>query len=277
MVSFIGDFISTFHRKHWLDSNDCELAQVCLTAKVSSKRRGVAPECASSTSAQADSSGSLISGANNVPAEAEGSAVARTSVEVTRQSSAVIRGLDDRSVESDRTFRAETAAVRDTVSGDAVRRDEVSSDAVSRDEVSKDAVGGDGVSRDEVSRDAVSRDEVSRDEVSRDTVSRDAVSRDAVSREEVSGDKVSRDEVSRDEVSRDAVSGDGVSREDLDEDFLQLPELRPPNIMPRGNVGTSTQESNPSRAAFLFCQTQRYKEPELNSTGTNIFFYQCPE
>jgi pentapeptide MXKDX repeat protein len=238
MVSFIGDFISTFHRKHWLDSNDCELAQVCLTAKVSSKRRGVAPECASSTSAQADSSGSLISGANNVPAEAEGSAVARTSVEVTRQSSAVILGLDDRSVESDRTFRAETAAVRDTVSGDAVRRDEVSSDAVSRDEVSKDAVGGDGVSRDEVSRDAVSRDEVSRDAVGGDGVSRDEVSRDAVSREEVS----------REEVSRDAVSGDGVSREDLDEDFLQLPELRPPNIMPRGNVGTSTQESNPSRA-----------------------------
>jgi hypothetical protein len=220
MVYCIGDFIRTFHRKHWLDSNDCELAQVCLTAKVSSKRRGVDPECASSTSAQADSSGSLIPEADNVPATAESSAVARTSLEVTR-------GLDDRPEESDRTLRVETAAVRDTVSVDAVSRDEVSRDAVSRDEVSRDAVGGDGVSRDEVSRDAVSREEVSREE-----------------------------------VSRDAVSGDGVSREDLDEDFLQLPELRPPNIMPRGNVGTSTQESNPSLAvsgAASIMVIERYK------------------
>ncbi len=208
MVSFKGDFISTFHRKHWLDSNDCELAQVCLTAKVSSKRRGVAPECASSTSAQADSSGSPIPGADNVPAEPEGSAVARTSGELTAQSRVVTRGLDDLPEESDRTLRVETAAVGTTVSGDALSREEVSSDAVSRDEVS-------------------------RDEVSRDAVSGDAVSRDAVNGEE---------------VNSDAVNGDGVSRGDLDEDFLQLPELRPPNIMPRGNVGTSTQESNPSRA-----------------------------
>ncbi len=208
MVSFIGDFISTFHRKLWLDSNDCELAQVCLTAKVSSKRRGVAPECASSTSAGADSSGSLIPAADNVPVETEGSAVASTSGQARAQSRVVTRGLDDRPEESDRTLTVETAAVRDTVSGDAVSGDEVSRDSVSRDEVSRDAV---------------------------------------------SGEEVSRDEVSREEVNSDAVSGDGVSREDLDEDFLQLPELRPPNIMPRGNVGTSTQESNPSRAVFLFC------------------------
>jgi pentapeptide MXKDX repeat protein len=219
MVPFIGDFISTFHRKHWLDSNDCELAQVCLTAKVSSKRRGVALECASSTSAHADSADSLIPAADIVPAEAEGSAVARTSVKVTTQSRAVIiRGLDDRPEESDRTLRVETAAVKDTVSSDAVSREEVSGDGVSRDKVSKDAVSG------------------------------DAFNRDAVSREEVSRDEVSRDAVSGDAVSRDAVSGDGVG--DLDEDFLQLPELRPPNIMPRGNVGTSTQESNPSRAVY---------------------------
>jgi hypothetical protein len=212
MVSLIGDFISTFHRKHWLDSNDCELAQVCLTAKVSSKRRGVATECASSTSAQADSSGSLIPGADNVPSEPKSSAVVRTSAEVTTQSRVVTRGLDDRPEESDRTLRADTAAVRDAVSGDAVSGDEVSRDSVSRDEVSRDAV---------------------------------------------SENEVSREELSRDEVSRDAVSGDGVSREDLDEDFLQLPELRPPNIMPRGNVGTSTQESNSSQAVFLFLSQLR--------------------
>jgi pentapeptide MXKDX repeat protein len=150
----------------------------------------------------------LIPGADNVPAETESSAVARTSVEVTTQSRVVTRGLDDGPEESDRTLRADTATVGTTVSGDALSREKVSSDAVSSD----------------------------------------AVSRDAVSRDAVSGDEVNRDAVSRDEVNRDTVSGDGVSREDLDEDFLQLPELRPPNIMPRGNVGTSTQESNPSRA-----------------------------
>ncbi len=241
MVSFIGDFISTFHRKHWLDSNDCELAQVCLTAKVSSKRRGVAPECASSTSAQADSSGSLIPVADNVSATAESSAVVATSGEVTAQSRAVICGLDDRPEESNRTLRAETAAVRDTVIGDAVSRDEVSSDAVSSD--------------------AVSRDEVGRDDVSREEVSRDAVS----------GNEVRREEVSRDEVSRDAVSGDGVSREDLNEDFLQLPELRPPNIMPRGNVGTSTQESNPSPAVYGAASIM---VREIKITGIKQYPYQ---
>jgi hypothetical protein len=44
----------------------------------------------------------------------------------------------------------------------------------------------------------------------------------------------------------DGGRGDDGSEAGIQEDFLQLPELRPPNIMPRGNVGTSTQGRNSS-------------------------------
>jgi hypothetical protein len=39
-----------------------------------------------------------------------------------------------------------------------------------------------------------------------------------------------------------STGGAAEAANEVQEDFLQLPELRPPNIMPRGNVGTSTKE-----------------------------------
>ena len=34
MGEHVNSFISSFHRKHWLDSNDCEMPRKCLVAKI---------------------------------------------------------------------------------------------------------------------------------------------------------------------------------------------------------------------------------------------------
>ena len=31
---YVDDFVKSFHRKHWLDSEECEMLSTCLVAKV---------------------------------------------------------------------------------------------------------------------------------------------------------------------------------------------------------------------------------------------------
>ena len=157
-IFFAGHFIKVFHRKHWLDSTDCELVSVCLLAKISAIK----------TRSDAIANSIQISPQDGTSAAEESSPHEETSPNVINRANEVVAGTRTKFISPGGTSAASSS--------------------------SKTATAGGSVT-----------------------------------------------------------SGD--SEADL-EDFLQLPELRPPNIMPRGNVGTSTKEWNHSYLIIRICKEE---------------------
>lgn len=163
---FVGDFVKSFHRKHWLDSNDCELVTVCLVAKIS-RRKSPQTEGGTSTTSPATAADVEISSQISPP----------DGKDSDEQSSAPPKGTAEE--ECSRTLPRIGNVIGESSSNSP-----------------PDGGGGVQVA--------------------------DSFSMSLPDKESTSA------------------TCDENEAADL-EDFLQLPELRPPNIMPRGNVGTSTK------------------------------------